>query len=282
MYCWPLSFSTREYWPGKHSAVILSPGPLLSSLRWIHFPSGASSLPFLATILKGRVCIPEAYTPQSHGVGNRWPTVCCETRESKFKKKKFCHGFGMLCFSDENTVFRVGLWKRDFSSSLHWSLLLFKGLLRSGWRHGLQIEVHRVSHVELLAMHPPEAPAEVRASHWLLDTWEEKSPLSFLKEICSQQEVILSECGMFSDWCKEVPSFRHFVLTSPLHVVTLLKPLMIHLYSQVPKGWLCCASLTVSSYFWNISHQNLWKSKRPRNRSMVSSFPPCNDHSFLS
>lgn len=86
-----------------------SPGPLLTCLRWIHFPSGASSLPFLPTILKGRVCIPEAYTPQSHGIGSRWPTVCCETWESKFKKKKFCHGFGMLCFSDGNRVFGVGL-----------------------------------------------------------------------------------------------------------------------------------------------------------------------------
>lgn len=70
-----------------------SPGPRLTCLRWIHFPSGASSLPFLATILKGRVCIPEAYTPQSHSIGSRRPTVCCETWESKFKKKKILSWF---------------------------------------------------------------------------------------------------------------------------------------------------------------------------------------------
>lgn len=110
VYHWLLVFSIGECWPDKHSATALHP----QAHSWL-VGCGLIFLPEKAVYLFWLLFLKEAFAflkhtlHSPHDIGSRWPTVCCETWESNLKKKKFCHGFGMLCFYDENRGCRAGL-----------------------------------------------------------------------------------------------------------------------------------------------------------------------------
>lgn len=89
--CVPLAFSFQHWGVLARQALsysAASPGPLMTCWLWAHFPPGESRLPFLAPILKGRVCIPEAYTPQPLRYWKQMAYSMLWDMGIKFKKKK--------------------------------------------------------------------------------------------------------------------------------------------------------------------------------------------------
>lgn len=108
-------FSTSEWCSLQHSATMLHPQAHCWLVCWgfIFPPEQASYLSWLLFLKE------EFHSWSIHStapdIGSRWPTVCCETWESKFKKKKILSRFW-------NAVLRC--WEEAFQRGFFFFIML--------------------------------------------------------------------------------------------------------------------------------------------------------------
>lgn len=102
---------TGEYWPGKHSAVTLHPQAhcWLVCCRFFFFLQEQVLYLSWLLFLKGEFVFLKHTLHSPMALESDGLQSAVRHGNQNFKKINFCHGFGMLCFSDENGVCRVGL-----------------------------------------------------------------------------------------------------------------------------------------------------------------------------